>query len=116
MSSETTKMQEHEHEHEYEYAMQLANASVLPMVLKAAIELGVLVIMKKAGPGALLSAEEIASQLPTHNPHAPLLLERMLRLLSAYSILTCSQDRHDDGKLLSLYGLAPISNYFFPQP
>ena len=38
-----------------QYAMQLATASMLPMVLKAAIELGVLEILDRAGPRALLS-------------------------------------------------------------
>ncbi len=44
-------------------AMQLASASVLPMVLKSAIELELLEIIAKAGPGACLSPSEIASQL-----------------------------------------------------
>ncbi|KAJ0105559.1 hypothetical protein Patl1_17375 [Pistacia atlantica] len=36
-----------------QYAMQLVSASVLPMVLKATIELGVLDIIDKAGPGGI---------------------------------------------------------------
>ena len=71
-----------------QYAMQLATASVLPMVLKAAIELGVLEILDRAGPGALLSTSQIASQLPTHsNQDKSLLLDCMLMLLASHSIL-----------------------------
>lgn len=98
------------------YAMQLVSASVLPMVLKSAIDLGVLEIIGKAGPNALLSTDEIASQLPTahNNPdHAPIMLDRILRLLASYSILNCSLKNHD-GQIHRLYGLAPVAKYFIP--
>ncbi|XP_062030028.1 caffeic acid 3-O-methyltransferase-like [Rosa rugosa] len=98
-----------------QYAMQLVSASLAPMVLKAAIELGVLDIIHRAGPGVQLSSSEIASQLPSHNnPDAPVVLDRMLRLLSAHSILTCSvsTDEADHVKVLRLYGLAPVAKYF----
>lgn len=99
-----------------QYAMQLASASVLPMLLKAALELGVLDIIQRAGPGALLSPSQIASELKAHNPDAAALaLDRLLRLLSAYSVLTCSVSHNQpDGKALRLYGLAPVSEYFVP--
>ncbi|XP_059640217.1 caffeic acid 3-O-methyltransferase-like isoform X2 [Cornus florida] len=110
------------------YAMQLVSASVLPMVLKAAIELGLLEIMERAGPGALLSPFDIASQLPTANnsPEVPIVLDRILRLLASYSILTCSlnivnsnhdidkSDHHHHLEVHRLYGLAPVSKYFIP--
>lgn len=82
------------------------------MVLKAAVELGVHEIIKKTSRVlcSLLSAQEIASQLPAHSPQAPLIQDAMLRLLSARSVLTCS--RSDTGQTLSLYGLAPVSKYF----
>ncbi|XP_004309514.1 PREDICTED: caffeic acid 3-O-methyltransferase-like [Fragaria vesca subsp. vesca] len=98
-----------------QYAMQLVSASLAPMVLKAAIELGVLEIIHRAGPGAQLSPSEIASQLHSNNnPDAPAVLDRMLRLLSAHSILTCSvsTDELDHVKVLRLYGLAPVGKYF----
>ncbi|KAL0016165.1 hypothetical protein SO802_003234 [Lithocarpus litseifolius] len=97
-----------------QYAMQLATASVLPMVLKAAIELGVLEILDRAGPGALLSTSQIASQLPTHsNQDKSLLLDCMLKLLASHSVLTCSIVTHQhDGQVSRLYGLAPVSKYF----
>ena len=91
--------------------MQLASASVLPMALKAAIELDVLEIIAKSGAGGCLSPREIASQLPTKNPDAPTMLDRILRLLASYSILTCSLKAHDDGSVERLYGLAPVCKF-----
>ncbi|XP_061995868.1 caffeic acid 3-O-methyltransferase [Rosa rugosa] len=93
------------------FAMQLASASVLPMVLKAAIELDLLEIMAKAGPGAFLSPNDLASQLPTKNPEAPVMLDRMLRLLASYSILTYSLRTLPDGKVERLYGLGPVCKF-----
>ncbi|XP_077245598.1 caffeic acid 3-O-methyltransferase 1-like isoform X2 [Tasmannia lanceolata] len=93
------------------FAMQLASASVFPMALKAAIELEVLELIAKAGQGAYLSPSEIASQLPIRNPDAATMLDRILRLLASYSILTCSLIRHEDGNLERLYGLAPVCKF-----
>ncbi|RXH77963.1 hypothetical protein DVH24_039934 [Malus domestica] len=64
------------------------------MMLKAAIELGLQSI---------------------HNPDAPSILDRMLCLLSAYSVLTCSTI-HANGKVIRVYGLAPISKYYIKNP
>ncbi|RVW91599.1 Caffeic acid 3-O-methyltransferase 1 [Vitis vinifera] len=109
-----TSTEEEEDSHR-QYAMQLVSASVLPVVLKAALELGVLEIIERAGPGALLSPSKIASHLPIHNnPDAPFTLDRILRLLASHSILTCSLVTHHDGKVHRLYGLAPVSKYFIP--
>ncbi|KAI9157337.1 hypothetical protein LWI28_020873 [Acer negundo] len=93
------------------FAMQLTSASVLPMVLKSALELDLLEIIAKAGPGAHLSPTQVASQLPTTNPDAPVMLDRILRLLASYSILTCSLKTLPDGKAERLYGLAPVCKF-----
>ncbi|KAM0979134.1 hypothetical protein ACFX2C_015033 [Malus domestica] len=100
-----------EKEVDSQYAMQLANVSALPMVLKAATGLGVLDIIHRAGAGALFSPSQIASQLLTlHNLDATSVLDGMLRLLSAYSVLTCSTIQAN-GKVIRVYGLAPVSKY-----
>jgi caffeic acid 3-O-methyltransferase len=79
----------YEEDYHLQYAMQLSSASVLPLVLKAAIELGVFEIIEKAGPDALLSASDIVAQFPTqNNPEAHILLDRNLCLLASHSILT----------------------------
>lgn len=111
----SSKELDDEEENLSQYALQLASASVLPMVLKAAVELGVLEIIQRAGPGALLSSSQIASQIPTHsNADSSSLLDCMLRLLATHSILTCSTstDHQHGGIVLRLYGLAPVSKYF----
>ncbi|XP_043694971.1 caffeic acid 3-O-methyltransferase-like [Telopea speciosissima] len=94
------------------FAMQLASASVLPMVLRAAIELDLLEIIAKVGAaGNFLSPSEIASHLPTPNPDAPVMIDRILRLLSSYSILACSLVTEENGEVTRLYGLAPVSKF-----
>ncbi|XP_043714884.1 caffeic acid 3-O-methyltransferase-like [Telopea speciosissima] len=96
-------------------ASQLACGSMVPMVLKAAIELNLLEIIARAGPGKQLSASEIATQLSTQKPDALDMLERILRFLASHSILTCSVVAADDGQVQKLcYGLAPVCKYFVP--
>ncbi|XP_042510885.1 caffeic acid 3-O-methyltransferase-like [Macadamia integrifolia] len=73
-------------------ALQLATGSLVHMVFKAAIELNLLEIMARAGPGKHISTLEIAAMLPIkNNPDAPDMLDRILRLLASYSILSSSQ-------------------------
>ncbi|PHU23579.1 Caffeic acid 3-O-methyltransferase [Capsicum chinense] len=85
--------------------MQLASAAVFPMVLKSAVELDLLEIMAKAGPGAFISPSELAAQLPTKNPEAPVMLDRMFRLLATCSVLNCTLTTLYDGRVERLYSL-----------
>ncbi|CAN0922788.1 Caffeic acid 3-O-methyltransferase [Linum grandiflorum] len=93
------------------FAMQLASASVLPMVLKSALELDLLEIISKSGSGSYMSPSEIASHLPTKNPEAPVVLDRICRLLASYSVLTCSLRTLPDGTVERLYGPAPVCKF-----
>ncbi|KAI5650811.1 hypothetical protein M9H77_36816 [Catharanthus roseus] len=93
-------------------AMRLASASVLPRVLKLAIELDLLELIKKSGTGAYVSPSELAAQLPTQNLEAPVMLDRILRLLACYSVLNCTLKDLPDGGVESLYGLAPVCKFF----
>ncbi|KAL6006603.1 Caffeic acid 3-O-methyltransferase 1 [Asimina triloba] len=93
------------------FAMVLSSAYAFPMTLKAAIELDVLEIIAKAGPAAQLSAAEIASHITTKNAGAPIMLDRILRLLASYSILTCAHRTLHNGQLERLYGLAPVCKF-----
>ncbi|PHT53549.1 hypothetical protein CQW23_08011 [Capsicum baccatum] len=68
-------------------------------------------IMAKAGPGAFISPSEIAAQLPTKNPEAPVMLDRMFRLLSTYSVLNCTLRTLPDGCVEWLYSLAPVCKF-----
>ncbi|KAK2638301.1 hypothetical protein Ddye_026096 [Dipteronia dyeriana] len=104
------------HEEDWLLAMQLVTGSVFPMVMKAAIELGLLEIMSKANPSQL-SSSQIVSQLPTKNYQeeaGPSIIDRILRLLSSHSILTCSLVTTEDGHVQRFYGLAPLCKYFVP--
>ncbi|XP_010256417.1 PREDICTED: caffeic acid 3-O-methyltransferase-like [Nelumbo nucifera] len=92
-------------------ALQLASATVFPMVLKAALELDVLEIISRAGPSAYLSTSDIASQLPTQNPDAPAILDRILRLLAVHSVIKSSVVERDDNQVQMVYGLAPVCKF-----
>ncbi|GAB4837007.1 hypothetical protein Ancab_039546 [Ancistrocladus abbreviatus] len=94
-------------------ALNTSSSLLFAMSLRSAVELGLLNIISKAGRG--LSVTEIAAQLSTKNPQAPDMLERMLRLLSSYSILNCTlvpiRNRDDSQRL---YELAPIGKFLVP--
>ncbi|GFP93710.1 caffeic acid 3-o-methyltransferase 1 [Phtheirospermum japonicum] len=91
--------------------MQLATATVLPMVLKSAIELNLLELIKKAGPAAYVSSADLAAQIPTTNPAARDILDRILRLLATHSVLNCRLDSLPDGGVERLYSLAPVCEF-----
>jgi len=99
-------------EEAYTFALAMATGSVPAMVLRAVIELDIFEIMKQAGPGGRLSAAEIAAQLPAKNPDAGAMLERMLRVLAGYEVLSCSNRILRNGQAERLYGLAPVSQFF----
>lgn len=94
------------------FALAMATGSVPAMVLRAVIELDIFEIMKRAGPGGRLSAAEIAAQLPAKNPDAGAMLDRMLRVLAGYEVLSCSNRILPNGQVERLYGLAPVSQFF----
>ncbi|KAI4317422.1 hypothetical protein L6164_025290 [Bauhinia variegata] len=94
-------------------AMLLCNGHVVPAVLNAAIELNLFGIIAKATPPCL-SVTEIASQLPKQYPDLASRLERMLRLLASFSVLTCSTRTNDNGSTERVYGISPISKYLVP--
>ncbi|KAL3640804.1 Caffeic acid 3-O-methyltransferase [Castilleja foliolosa] len=93
------------------FATQLATAIVFPSALQSAIELDLLELIKKAGPGALVSPADLAAQIPTTNPEAPDMLDRILRLLASHSVLNCSLKTLPDGRVERLYSLAPVCEF-----
>ncbi|KAG6667209.1 caffeic acid 3-O-methyltransferase-like [Carya illinoinensis] len=96
------------------YAGQLANSLVLPMALQTAIELDIFEILAKAGPGAQLSPSQISAEMPTTNPEAPKMLDRILRMLASHSVLSCFAGVDDTGSFQRLYALSPVSKHFVP--
>ena len=100
-------------EKSFSCAMQLSTSIVLPMVLHSAIKLGVFDILTKAGPGAKLSPSQIVAQMPTKNPDAAMMLDRILKLLVSHSVLGCTVVADEDfGSFQRLYNLTPVSKYF----
>jgi caffeic acid 3-O-methyltransferase len=60
-----------------------------------------------------MSCFEIASKLPTQHSDLPNRLDRMLRLLASYSLLSIStRTNDDDGSSVRVYGLTPSGKYF----
>ncbi|GAB4824676.1 hypothetical protein Ancab_040317 [Ancistrocladus abbreviatus] len=94
-------------------ALNISTSLLFAMSFRSALELGLLEIIAKAD--RRLSAVEIAAQLPIMNSEAPDMLERMLRLFAAYSILNCTiVTNSDDGDSQRLYQLTPIGKFFVP--
>ncbi|GAB2293371.1 hypothetical protein Dimus_027570 [Dionaea muscipula] len=87
------------------YASVLVESLAVPMVLHTAMQLDLFEIIAENGP---LSAAEIAGKLPSQNPEAPAMLDRMLRMLAAYSVVKCSVVGDDR----RVYGLAPVAKHF----
>ncbi|KAF6142700.1 hypothetical protein GIB67_015186 [Kingdonia uniflora] len=96
---------------DFVYVTQMYMMSILPMALRAVVELDLLEIIAREGKGAQLSPSVLASHLPTSNPNAPNMIDRALRLLSSYSLLNCSIVTGDDGKVERLFSLAPASKF-----
>ncbi|CAN1175646.1 Caffeic acid 3-O-methyltransferase 1 [Linum perenne] len=90
--------------------MQLATASVTPMALKAAIELGVFDIINSAGAGVGTMAAAAAADVDDRVDSIAERLDPILQLLSSHSILTC--DDRGDGLIRRSYGLAPVARFF----
>ncbi|RWR86532.1 caffeic acid 3-O-methyltransferase 1 [Cinnamomum micranthum f. kanehirae] len=72
-----------------------------PMALKVAIELDVLEIIAKVGPGTQILSTQVVSHLPTHNSDAPI-----------YSVQTRSIVKRDNGCVQRIYGLGPVCKFF----
>ncbi|KAK1396592.1 Caffeic acid 3-O-methyltransferase [Heracleum sosnowskyi] len=92
-------------------AMELATSTVLPMILKSAIELDLLNTFAKAGPGNYLSPTDLASKLLMANPDAPIVLRRILRVLASYKVLGCKSSELSNGKVEWLYCWTPVCKF-----
>lgn len=96
------------------FALQLASSSILPMTLKNAIELGLLDTLVQAS-GKSLTPAEVAAKLPSSsNPAAPDMVDRMLRLLASYGVVSCAVEEGENGKLSRRYAAAPVCKWLTP--
>ncbi|KAL8145981.1 bergaptol O-methyltransferase [Apium graveolens] len=92
-------------------AIQLATSTVLPMILKSAIELDLLNTITKAGPGNYLSPSDLASKLSMSNPDAPVMLDRILKVLATYKVLDCKPSELSNGHVEWLYCWTPVCKF-----
>ncbi|KAL3727672.1 hypothetical protein ACJRO7_032413 [Eucalyptus globulus] len=96
----------------WKLAAQLVGTVVLPMTLKSALELGIIDALISAG--GFLSPTEIASRVGAKNPGAPVLVDRMMRLLASHSVIEWRSRRGDgdgDGGERE-YGPGPVCRLF----
>nr|AGI97939.1 caffeic acid O-methyltransferase-like protein [Narcissus tazetta]AGI97942.1 caffeic acid O-methyltransferase-like protein [Narcissus tazetta] len=98
----------------FTYAAQLLSLSALPMTLAAAVELNLFDIITKAGPNAYLPVSEIVAKLPTENPQASEMFDRMLRLLAGFDVVTFKSVTMDEtsGRMERRYGANNVTKYF----
>ncbi|WOG81153.1 hypothetical protein DCAR_0100298 [Daucus carota subsp. sativus] len=107
---------------EFTMGLQLYSGTILGMVMKAAIELDLFEIIAKASTAngiypfgkdaKKMSSDDIAAQLPTQNPAAAAMLDRILRFLAAKSVLNWSTVATEDSKEKSVYGLTSACKYY----
>ncbi|BFG22296.1 hypothetical protein CerSpe_085700 [Prunus speciosa] len=114
---ETEDVTKEEEEESLCYAIQLVSSYALSISLQSAIELGVFDIITREGPGAKLSSSEIAAKIGTKNSEAPMMMDRILRLLTSHSVLHCSlvaanEDENGVSNFQRVYSLGPVSKYF----
>ncbi|WMV31955.1 hypothetical protein MTR67_025340 [Solanum verrucosum] len=85
--------------------MQLPISLALNIVLKVTMELGIFDILS---PNAQLSSTQIASKIPTKNPQAPIMIEKILCFLANQSLLkfTLCKEDNENGPF---YSLTPLS-------
>ncbi|XP_044971699.1 flavone O-methyltransferase 1-like [Hordeum vulgare subsp. vulgare] len=98
------------------FALQLASSAVLPMTLRTSIELGLLETLVGAG-GKVLTPEEVAAKLPSKaeaNPDAASMVDRLLRVLAAYKVVSCVVAESSDGSLSRRYGAEPVCKWLTP--
>lgn len=87
------------------------------MVLKSAIELDIIeIIFTATSEGgcaciSVISPAKIAARIPSKNPDASVLLDRMLRLLASYDILKCSTCIKENGEVERAYSEGPTCKF-----
>ncbi|CAI9108288.1 OLC1v1007857C1 [Oldenlandia corymbosa var. corymbosa] len=124
-SQEEAKNDASEKAQNFSQAFQLVTSAALPMVLYTAVKLKLFEIIADAAPEKnKLSALEIASKLQSKNPEASSIIDRMLCLLSSYSVFTYDvvEVASSAGGAASgggvryerVYGLSPVGEFFLP--
>ncbi|KAG2239144.1 hypothetical protein Bca4012_023915 [Brassica carinata] len=94
-------------------AMQFFSMELIAYAVKTARELDLLETMAKARPlGTHLSTLDLASKAAPNNPDASVMIDRLLRLLVAYSVCTCKLVKDEEGRESRTYGLGKLGKKF----
>ncbi|KAF3534171.1 hypothetical protein DY000_02039069 [Brassica cretica] len=94
-------------------AMHLCGIDLIAYAVKTATELDLFEIMAKARPlGTHLSTLDLASKTAPNNPDASVMIDRLLRLLVAYSVCTCKFVKDEKGRESRTYGLGKVGKKF----
>ncbi|KAG6535746.1 caffeic acid 3-O-methyltransferase-like [Zingiber officinale] len=92
------------------HALQICSSTIFPFTIKTAIELRLLdVIAEAESPAAALYPAQIVAQLPAaaDNLEAADMVDRLLRLLASYGVVTCTTEATGSRK----YSAAPVTKY-----
>ncbi|KAF2907054.1 3-aminomethylindole N-methyltransferase [Oryza sativa Japonica Group] len=102
--------QEKEDEHCL-YAQELMFAYNRSMVLRAAVQLGLLDALSAAA-GNALTADELAEKIQaTDKAEVAVSVDRILRYLASFDVVRCSTETSPDGALLRRYMPAPVCRW-----
>ncbi|KAL1202077.1 Caffeic acid 3-O-methyltransferase [Cardamine amara subsp. amara] len=89
--------------------IQIGGLNLVPHAVKTAIDLDLFQTMAKATPlGTHLSPSDLASTAAPKNPDAPMMIDRLLRFLVAYSVCTCKLVKDEAGRESRAYGLGRV--------
>ncbi|KAG0552178.1 hypothetical protein BDA96_01G486900 [Sorghum bicolor] len=91
------------------YAQELLFSFIVPMTLKAVIELG-LIDDLLAADGRSVTPEELAAEWP-QSAEAAAAVDRMMRLLASHSVVRCTTEVGPDGKARRSYAAAPVCKW-----
>lgn len=104
-TNQSKKMISKEEEEDMLSVMQLPISLALNMVLKVTMELGIFDLLSL---NSQLSSSQIASKIPTKNPQAPIMIEKILSFLANQSLLKFTLFKEDDENG-PFYSLTPLS-------
>lgn len=91
------------------YAQELLSCFVVPMTLKAVIELG-LIDDLLAADGRSVTPEELAARW-ARPAEAAAAVDRMLRFLASHSVVRCTTEAGPDGRARRSYAPAPVCKW-----
>lgn len=90
-------------------SLQICGSCIFPFTVKTVIELRLLdVIAEAESPATALYPKQIVAQLPAaaDNPEAADMVDRLLRLLASYGVVTCTSEGGS-----RKYSAAPVTKY-----